>query len=618
MAISRELHHHQIGYARAAYDRFRIAESSIAIDGLWEHDLTFFIVSRDVPRLSPDEWHAIHKTIAEVAHATLDIRVVSAPPEGAVPVSPRTTEEVIEGVGDTGTMADLFHDLALALPPEFPDIRLTNGEAGLFVITAMRPLSSDERQVLLCAFEKVRPGADFCVRVGELSAPVRSTTFTLVSSKGLPAGFSKEARWAIERDEQFWLERRHEVFTSDTISHKDILPKSFALGTSCLVDAVWPRNVRTYLPIFRRVVLLAPPENLQDQWLGNLAITKSEFLELVSLGRVQVVFHGEYSTYDSTLLAALAEQSPNGILLSRSLAAATIVDHRARTGLTSTLDVAQRAAFLAALRKQAQQIADPLERKFFDAVLADRQRASFAEVTWNRCGANAALYFGPGRLAADIVAAHGRDLLIELTSAGLSVAFGGALSAVVFPAEGPGYSAQTATELCASLYTGTRAGPVDTKLGEVEPVVEDLLGLDNDAPVIDLARAFAGDDIDRLRDVAFGIAGANLDADFRRAATAELLDRVRRYDAKDQHQSRFDVLRALGALGGLGSVAAAAAGAPAVGMALGFLPFAVWVLKSAFASDSAGKFRDQVLALNAFSRTDAVLVSRMRARTANK
>ncbi|MCU0692709.1 MAG: hypothetical protein MUF54_15015 [Polyangiaceae bacterium] len=100
-------------------------------------------------------------------------------------------------------------------------------------------------------------------------------------------------------------------------------------------------------------------------------------------------------------------------------------------------------------------------------------------------------------LAAMLEAVTGKNLCIELSAAAGDVQWAGTLGATVFPAHGQHYSAQVATELCAGLYAGVQDVPLPTNFGDVETVLEGVLGTDNDAPVEQVASAFDGDDIDQ-------------------------------------------------------------------------------------------------------------------------
>jgi hypothetical protein len=350
-----------------------------------------------------------------------------------------------------------------------------------------------------------------------------------------------------------------------------------------------------------------------------MCATEDELVELARLGRVQFVCPQSADRYPARLFNRLAEAAPSAMLLSRRLAAAAVVDGRRRIGLVPGSDVDDRRRLLHALQATAASAASEPQREMLVASAEYLANAwLIGESLLNTHGAMATLWIGIGPLMARLFkAARGAERTLEIVAAGQDVMFGAALGATIFPQESPTYSAQAATELCASGYTGV-ANPSapEVSFGDVEVVVDGLLGIDNDTGIVELARAFAADDVDHFGELAARLTKGNLDEDYLRAAVEAVNERVRRYESRSEHQAKFDTVTIAGVFGGaaasIGSVVAASA---ALGVTAGCLPLAAWLASRVFGpTGDAGvaRWRDLGRALNTRTSLDAVLVSRMR------
>ncbi len=226
-------------------------------------------------------------------------------------------------------------------------------------------------------------------------------------------------------------------------------------------------------------------------------------------------------------------------------------------------------------------------------------------------GAMATPFNGVTALAAAVLKEiTGQDRLLELGVAASSVEWAAALSATIFPVEPKNYSAQTATEFCASLYSGVNREAAARSPGDVETVVEGLLALDNDAPILKVEEAFSGNDVDRLNKVVYRLSGADVTPDGLRKAIAEINDRVKAYDSRSERQMRVNLVALLGALG---TAASLVLNPPEVKL----LPLGAWLVNYLFRDaepeSAVGKtLVDWARGLNAWTTGDVVLVSRVR------
>jgi hypothetical protein len=216
---------------------------------------------------------------------------------------------------------------------------------------------------------------------------------------------------------------------------------------------------------------------------------------------------------------------------------------------------------------------------------------------------------GVGALAATVLKRlTGHDQFLELCTAASSVEWAAALNATVFPVDVEGYSQQAATELCASLYSGISAGRALSSAGDVETVIDGLLALDNDAPILEVEEIFSGEEVNRLNKLVYRLAGPELTAEELGRAIATINARVKGYERRIERQNRVNIVGLLAAL----SVATQYPSG-----ALRFLPLGVWLVsylfKDAQPKSAAGRtIIDWTRSLNAWTTGDVVLVSRIR------
>ena len=207
-------------------------------------------------------------------------------------------------------------------------------------------------------------------------------------------------------------------------------------------------------------------------------------------------------------------------------------------------------------------------------------------------------------LAARIRAATGTQVFLEMYRAGASVEWAAALGASVFPIQIDTYSDEAAVELCASTYSGV---PIEAPgpIGRSEIVIESLLAVDDDAPIIEVAEVFSGHDTDRK--LVYGAVRSSSTAEELQKLVNEINQRVKQFDHRVGHQTRADFLALAGALAGF------VTGIPP----LQYIPLGTYILRQVFQNaepNSAPTKRvvDWLRAANAWTTSDVVLVSRLR------
>ena len=611
-------------FARWSYERLLLLQPHVGVEGLWKMGKHFFAVCPELDHgLKTEDGQSLDDWFRNSGRAVgSPIRLVSAPPKNAVRVQERTAVELAELLGAPLTVRDMFVELALTLPKEFPEFDFTTSPPNALV-SVSRALTKKEEDELRAAFSKLGSALNLKIEVDSprLSTPLQfyykhgAGDIDLMPSRLFPRLLSQQLTRLWEDDEDFWIDHRVSVLASDLRDPKALLPSSFMRkGSCCVVNAaVFPtKNLRTYLTLYRRVIIVMPLDLRYREILSSLRVSEDELVELAKRGRVQFLVTQSPHRYPLRLLEGLAEAAPDTLLFSRRLAAATIAEARRRIPLLyPPLGIAERSYLLRSVSSVKN---SPALGNLARGVIPELARIwASAEEAVHRRGAMATPALGVGPLLASLFQhATGRDLFIELFSASGPVEWGAVLGATVFPVETGGYSEQAASELCASVYSGVRDEPVPTSLGNVETIVQGILSLDNDAPILEMEQAFSHSDPDCVGDLAQRIATNSVNAEFLEAAIRQFNDRVKAYDNRTECLRRWDICGLAGAVAAAG---AAFTGHPAAGIvALGAWLGKYLLINADPSRDPGGRVLDWLRGINAWTTGDIVLVSRLRER----
>jgi len=609
--------------ARHSFERLLLEEPQAVIDGLWVHNRQFFIRCPNLPNnpLASNGTPLVQRFDEHYRSSGSSVSLVSEVPPGAVRVPSRTPAELVLGIGDERTWAQLSDELGLILPKDFPAFRLSfDVTLPGYLVALARDIGPEQTTALGQAFEHLQIGYPFRATVDatvETPTPAvrRQGDISLRSTRRLGRNVGREAKFLNDEDGDFWVDQRMRIFGQAPPSLRDLLPATFRGSSACLVDNMGASNIRTYLSIYRRVLLVAPVEGHYERTLADLGLSNEELLQLMRLGRVQLLCPQSLDRYPSSLINSAAEAAPDALLLSRRFAAACVVDGRRRMLLLPGCDVEQRRQLLLLLDDARARAENDVQRQILAANLTHlRQAWLLGEGLFNTHGAMATLWIGIGQVMSKIVQSlWGKERVPEITTSGQNVMWAGALDATLFPINTETYSSQGWNELCASGYTGVPRVSVPAGFGDVGPVVEGLLGVENDASVVEFARVFDGGDVDRFREIVVRLAEHNLDPDFLRDAVAALNTRVQAYEGRVDHQARMDTVTAVGVLSSAIGGVAGALGERAIAVAAGCIPLGVWLAVRLTTAEGRGSaWRDALSAVNAGASRDAVLVSRLR------
>jgi hypothetical protein len=558
---------------------------------------------------------------------TPPLHVVDVPPVGAIIVPLGELNAFVELRGTVRNNRDIFVDLSLTLGREFPAFRVEPIDNRV-ELHFERKLMSGETEVVERALQAlgipirariVDPGV---LKPEEPFPRMPQGDIDLIPSRALPASVPREVRSLVEEDEDVWLARRAELLLDQTSTRPgDLLPPSWKkLGLICVVNAnVFPaNNMRSYLTVYDTVVLSLPIEPYFDELLNSMGVTPRALLELLGTGRVKVLLPHSVDRYSAQWLAEASESFPEALIGSRRLACSVIADARKRFPLfCPPTDALDRRGIMLMLRDLAADVKVPEGLRAWVRVLSTELPDIWllAPREIHREGAMATPRYGMGWIVARLIEElHGTQRTMEIMNASHVVEWAAALGGHAVPVATETYSEEAAVNLVASMCSPVESRSIVTSDCRVHRVVDGLLALDNDVPVVEFATDFKGADVARLRHLINEMAAWNQDDATLESAITRFNREVRRYE---RHPDRLKTLNLVG-------LVPAAATAVCMPESLGpwgkFVPLGLWLIGALISTGLeptakgpvGGRLLDYANGLLATKTPNAVLVSRVK------
>jgi hypothetical protein len=307
-------------YARWSYERLLLLQPQIQVTGLWKKDDWFYAICPDLSNeLRASDGSQLIQWFDHFGRAAgSPIRLAAQQPQGATLVPERTPDEVATLVGHPLTVRDMFTQLAMVLPKTFPDFDFNTSPPKAFVYVP-RPLSQDEEECLRGVFSRygLALHIEIIVDKERFESPKAfrygiQGDIDLIAGRCLPKSMGHDLKLAWEGDEDFWVENRKRVLASGLQVAHQVLPESFrARSSCCLVNAMGfpPRNMRTYITLYRRVIIVMPLSSRYPDALNALRVAENDLIELATRGRLQFVLPQSLDRYPMSLLEQLASIS---------------------------------------------------------------------------------------------------------------------------------------------------------------------------------------------------------------------------------------------------------------------------------------------------------------------
>lgn len=620
-------------WVRWSLEKLAFAQPQVSIQGLYKIGNAYSIlINDDLTITKSTDGKSLAEWFKNNRAMTAPVTLVNAVPTDAVPVPFRTKTQMITISGDPLTLNDLYDTLNLTLPKKSPPfiieeineevtIRLVfNGKLGYFMLRRIKAVLRSLQ-------------APLCMEIYEAelapSKPAFRTpaSIDLILRRSWP-NIPKHMRILAERDEDFWRSKREKLFNDSRLKATDVLPKAFRHNRSaCVINAsVFPQaNIRNYLTVFEKVYIVPPVEDREEAVIASFGVTWDELQELAAINRVAFILPQSLHRYHRSGISGIADSFPETILLSRQLAAASILDTRQRFPfLYPALDAKERYQLLHALTTAIPMMENPAAERMFGTMAKSLGRHyESAEFMIHKRGAMATPALGLGSLMADLYEARtGKNAFIEFFAASENIEIGAALGAAVIPSSHPEAfeGEEQNTHQLAEFYSGIGKASIDIFLSQHKTVLSGVLSIGEDVPVLELAKTFKGNDVTNLRKVIKQIqddAGpsiGNLES-----AIKGFNSEVLRYENSSKRLGEFDIK---GLLRGVATVGSGVL--PIIGdsveakVALSISPLALWALSViAIKRTKLGVVApliDKMASMITKSRTSTVLVARLKKR----
>lgn len=530
------------------------------------------------------------------------VKIVKNLPVGSVSIPARSSAQLSQYHGVPFTTPEFNKLLKTLLSKDFPRFGVYSDHGGIRLVVESAITAEQHAEVdITLANLGFDVEAEIVVKE---SAWTKDNDAESLKKKGAANSFPTALRLALEEDEDFWVDSRFTLFAEGNIDrHRFLESKLSREVCSCFVNstALTPGNLRGYLTLYKVVWIALPLETYAEAVFKGFNVTEGELLELAVMGRVGFVLPGKAPMYPIGFLAKLLEAAPKSVIFSKRLAAASIAEARRRNPLLfPNLNNVERRSVLDLLSGTDYLGANELSEVFvqhFSEVWPS------LEYSFNDLGALGMMRNGLSQIAAGIAKKyHAIELGPEIQASMASVEWAAALGAVYSPIKTSSFDEGPLAEFSGSIMTGVNQESIVAPVCDMNTLIEGLLCLDNDAPVIEVAEIFVGSDVLSLQKIiqensASGVALSEY--------VRVLNGKVKRFE---KNQSKVQKLDLLGLVGGISAIASTS------GIA-SFVPIGAWVLQKIFMqSDSfaQGPVLDWVRAKSFMTTQDVVLVSRLR------
>lgn len=602
---------------RHDYERFMLETYQYSHKGLFTDGEKLFAVIPEVKQNETllnklnEQYYNLHSV--GVPYATIVGEVF----DNYYPIESRSMPEKIQAYGHPMTMGEAINQINIHIPRKYHPFHVqflfaTNE----FKLTFKTKLTQSEQQDIQLICESLgHQGYEFTFETDPAISdypgvvdfkPNTQNNMQLVASGFIQKQFSKELLARYEEDEEFWVQNRQSVFSGDETAQKDefLLPKFLAKQTRCFVDAsVFPRqNLRVYLTLYEQVVIALPLQVEDEYFYKMFNINRHELRELVARGRLLFVVPQNLSRYSQNLLLDIISVDPNAIIFSRRLAAATIKGIQSKTkimGATFSSDEQYHFLHLCARVNipEVQRLASILSEQW-----------QFGEFLLDKEGATSAHQLGVSRLAAKSFQERGKDLLIELTSAGSSYEYAQGLGAHHFPFDSNDYSEAAACQVFSGLYNGVVKQTKQIRESELSTLLSEILTINNDMDILELDNALSSSLTRSLPNIIKEY--ANMDESERFQKLRGLEQEVKTIENNKARLSKLNMSGFLGSLAGAGMELTDTRGG-------GFVALGGWLINALKVYAGELKLEENPIftklsSLNHFTSKDAIIVQRVR------
>lgn len=407
----------------------------------------------------------------------------------------RNIYEKINLFGQSFNTLDFHNNISLIIPPKFHPFNVDmKWSDNTLTLTFNKELTKSEAdEIILLCESQGHYGYKYIINVDSELPDYKyqkkeintQENLTLIAAQYIKNSQPKEIIERYEEDQEFWIEKRVDIFSDANFTRDECLTDSFNKSQNrCFVDAsVFPRNnIREYISLYDTVIIAIPLiDNPRSQsFYDTFKINKIELLELVRRGRIKFIAFQNLQRYDSNFLADVLSVDSECVLFSRRLAAASLLAIREKTGLFGTVFDSETQYKI--LKEFYNSNNDTLK------ILAESLSSNIAYLEYgiNQRGALGVSQFCGASFATQIYKSRGHDYSIELMTSAMSLEFSLGLRAHHFPFEHKDYSEVNACKILNGIYNGIKQSQSNLHEVEIQNLLSNIFTINNDMNVLEL------------------------------------------------------------------------------------------------------------------------------------
>lgn len=495
----------------ASYEKFLLYQYQIKSEGLYYSDGSYYIYCPDINELTKSaDGTNIHKWFERNKIMTVRISAVSVLPDQAIKIDPNEQQARIAPSGYLITGSDVQREIDILVPSIFPDYHVSASITGV-VVSFQEEVSAEGIEELQRIFSEA--GFQLPVRFQYLKMePAKDAGHGIVPKRvrDLKSSLPKKVVEAMEMDQDHWADNRKTLLSQSVDRAGTFKSESFRPSKlRCLINCEMggQDNIRNYLSLYEEIGIVAPRKKDMDVLLKQLDVSKGELAELVSLGKVQLIYPGPIESYDTDFLSDALERNAELVHFPRSIKTMVLGEMKSRNPLYyPAANLEERRVLLSAIDEYVESLIEDkalkmlIKRKLSELGHGWASAASFV----NQMGVNQLSHFGIVDILGDIMSDRLKHENVKLgfMAAAPSVDIAAAIGAIVIPHD----SLVQQSTMIANLYSGTpEADWVIQKPVESNFIAQELLTVGEHVPVLEFATTFSGNEITRFHKLVLSI-----------------------------------------------------------------------------------------------------------------
>lgn len=623
-------------YARWSYEKLRLSKPHIETRGLFKSGERYKIHIPSLATFPAKEKGELCKWFSDNKALSSPIVLVASVDSSDKLIKNRTPKEVASLSGEPMTSTEVFGELQMRLGMEFPNFYISDDEVLSASFTTEQPLDDYERVRVKEVLESLQLPVTWNLKVEPNLRTTQSNKgkrdfLRLATAKS--ESFRKTSprvNQLLQKDEDLWVGEGRAVLSGTPIDDTSVnkLRKKMRRSEGSLLNAsiFLPDNIRNHISLFSNTKIVLPLAENQESALLALGMSRKELVELVNLGQLEIIIPYSLERYDLNLIDEILETNPDSVVPPRTVATLLVGNiHEKLPFLFPPGNIDQKQDYLRALNEIVTRLGGLDSIPFIALSEFHREFWSSFEYTFNQRGAAALYSHGPGVFLANLFGKiSDQNLALEFGYADLGVGLSSALKAIYFPHEGSEqWSDEGPSALLASVYKGGYLKKAEDFRNRLETVLDGVLSIRKDVPLIQLATAIGDGDVARLRKHVFELAVTeNIPTEKLQTAVTELNKGIKAIEKKKARLSLWN-------FSGIGIGTAMAAGGamstnPGFGMIIGAVAGLISTrvlneipdIKSRY--PLAGGMLDSLESILLRTTPDKVLLARLRKRIRNR